>query len=91
MSSIKKAVYFFCPNLEIDPVAGHVFDAISEMYSLVEANIVIDDYPVLKHLDDKGDEFYFVRTNKVVCHYYRYYLPIMNRYFSDFDMAGLVT
>ena len=91
MSLTKKAVYFFCPNLDIDPVAGRVFGAVSEMYSLFEADIIIDDYPVLKHLDDKGNEFYFVRTGKVVCHDYRYYLPIMNRYFSGFDMAGLVT
>lgn len=91
MSSTKKAVYFFCTNLDIDPAAGHVFDAVSEMHSFVETSIIIDDYPVLKHLDDIGNEFYFVRTGKVVCHDYRHYLPIMNSYFSGFDMAGLVT
>lgn len=91
MSSTKKAVYFFSINLDIDPVAGHVFDALSKMYSLDETNIIIDDNPVLIHSDDKGNEFYFVRTRKVVCHDYRHYLPIMNGYFSDFDMAGLVT
>jgi D-tyrosyl-tRNA(Tyr) deacylase len=91
MSSTQKAVYFFCMNLDIDPVAGHVFAALSKIYSLVEANIVIDDNPVLKHTDDQGNEFYFVRTSKVIHHDYTNYLPIMNRYFSNFDMAGLVT
>lgn len=91
MSSTKKAVYFFCINPDIDPVAGNVFNKLSKIYSLVDTNIIIDDNPVQKHLDDKGNEFYFVRTSKVVCHDYRLYLTIMNRYFSDFDMAGLVT
>ncbi len=91
MSSTKKAVYFFCMNSNIDPVAGHVFNALSEVCSLNETDINIDNNPVLKHSDDIGNEFYFVKTYKVVCHDYRYYLPIMNRYFSDFDMAGLVT
>ncbi|MGI5838373.1 MAG: D-aminoacyl-tRNA deacylase [bacterium] len=91
MSTSKKAVYFFAVNPDTDPVAGHVFAALPEMYSLVETKIIIDDNPVLKHTDDNGNELYFVRTSKVVCHDYRHYLPIMNRYFSAFDMAGLVT
>jgi D-tyrosyl-tRNA(Tyr) deacylase len=91
MASIKKTVYFFCMNLNIDPVAGHVFKALSEMYSLNETDIKIDNTPVLKHSDDIGNEFYFVKTNKVLCHDYTHYLPVINHYFSDFDMAGLVT
>lgn len=91
MISAKKAVYFLCINSDIDPMAGHVFDALSEIYKLVETQVTVDGYPVLKHLDDKRNEFYFVRTDKVVCHDYGRYLPIMNRHFSDFDMAGLVT
>lgn len=91
MYSNKKAVYFFCTNFDIDPVAGHVFNILSEDYNLNETDIIIDDNSVLKYLDDNGNEFYFVKTLKVVCHDYSYYLPIMNRYFSGFDMAGLVT
>ena len=89
MSSTKKAVYFFCTNLDIDPVAGRVFDALSEIYGLNETDINIDNTPVLKHLDDKGDEFYFVRTGKVVCHDYRHYLPIMNSYFQVLTWRAL--
>lgn len=87
----KKGVFFFCINPNIDPVAGNVLDAASGMYRMAETNIIIDDYPVLKYTDENENEFYFVKTNKVVCHDYRRYLPIMNSYFSDFDMAGLVT
>ncbi|HHY37035.1 MAG TPA: hypothetical protein GX518_05020 [Firmicutes bacterium] len=87
----KKAVYFFCAKQEIDPVAGRVFAAVEKIYSLVEAGLDIDAQPVLKHIDDQGNEFYFVRTSKVIHHEYRNYLPLLNSYFAAFDFAGLVT
>ena len=87
----KKAVYFFCINSEVDPVAGRVFEALSHIYSFMETGTSIDGRPILKYLDNKKNALYFVRTDKVVCHDYRRYLPIMNQHFSDFDMAGLVT
>jgi len=88
----KKAVYFFCTNPEyIDPVAGPVFKAVQKIHSLTETDIIIDNNPVLQYTDSIGNVFYYVQTNKVVCHDYTYYLPILNRYFSDCDMAGLVT
>ena len=58
MVANKKAVYFFCTKPDVDPVAGRVFAALEKIYSLVEADIVIDDNPVLKHRDDNGNEFY---------------------------------
>ncbi len=91
MALSKKAVYFFCMNSEIDPVAERVFEALSQIYSFIETGTFIDGKPILKYLDNKNNELYFVRTAKVVCHDYRRYLPIMNKHFSDFDMAGLVT
>lgn len=91
MVANKKAVYFFRTKPDVDPVAGRVFAALEKIYSLVEADIVIDDNPVLKHRDDNGNEFYFVRTDKVIHHDYINYLPVMNRHFADFDFAGLVT
>lgn len=90
MTLSNKVVYFFCINPEIDPVAGHVFEALSQMYSLIETSTVIDEKPVLKCLDNKKNELYFVRTDECVCNDYRRYLPIMNKHFSDFNMAGLV-
>ncbi|MBA1334947.1 MAG: hypothetical protein HPY66_0568 [Firmicutes bacterium] len=91
MSLPKKAVYFFCTNPDIDPVAGQVFNALQGIHRLHETSIIIDDNPVLKYSDYEENEFYFVKTHKVICHDYNYYLPIMNRYFSGFDMAGLIT
>ncbi len=88
---MKRAVYFFCTNSDIDPVARNVFNAVSEMYPLCKTDILIDAQPVLSLTDEMGNEFYFVRTNKVVCHDYRRYLPTMNQYFADFDFSGLIT
>lgn len=87
----KKAVYFFCANPDIDPVAGRVFNWLSQIYSLHETDIVIDDNPVMKYSDAAGNQYYFVKMNKVVCHDYNKYLPTINKFFADFDMAGLVT
>ena len=90
MSSLKRAVFFgAAPG--IDHVAGPVFKAIGEEYRLTQTEIIIDSKPVLKRRDEAGDEFYFVRTDAVVCHDYDRYLPILLRYFADFDMAGLIT
>lgn len=87
----KKAVYFFCNNANIDPVAGRVFNLLPEIYNLHETDIIVDDNPVLEYLDKEGNRFYFVRTRKVICHDYNNYLPIINNCFSDCDMAGLIT
>lgn len=91
MTINKKAVYFFAVKPGIDHVAGHVFNALSKLHNLEETNIIIDEYPVSKYIDHSEDEYYFVRTSKVVCHDYRRYLPIINKYYNDFDMAGLIT
>lgn len=91
MASYKKAVFFLCGDLGIDPVAGHVFNKLKIIYDLKRTDIIIDDKPVLKHTDKAGNEFYFAETHKVICHDYTYYLPIMNQYFSDSDMSGLIT
>ena len=90
MSALKRVVFFgAAPG--IYHVAGPVFKAIEEEYHLTQTEIIIDSKPVLKHRDEAGDEFYFVRTDAVVCHEYDRYLPILLRYFADFDMAGLIT
>jgi D-tyrosyl-tRNA(Tyr) deacylase len=91
MSTIKKAVYFFCTDSNIDPVAGRVLKALSGFCRLDETEIVIDSQPVRRIVDEAGNIYYFVSTNKVVCHDYMHYLPIMQQYFTDFDFAGLVT
>lgn len=84
-----KAVYFFCRKPEIDPVAPHVFQALSRAFDLEEAGFEMDGVPVLK-LERKGHSFYFCRTDKVLSHDYARYLPVLNQHFDDFDFAGLV-
>ena len=85
----KKAVYFFCIE-SIEHVAGNVFKAVSGK-TVEETDILVDGNRVLKEVDQKGNSFYYVPTNKVVSHDYIHYLPIMKQHFSDFDLAGIVT
>lgn len=91
MQELKRAVYYFCSDSKLDPVGSRIFNEVTELANLENTGIIIDENPVLKYLDVIGNEFQFVRTYKPVCHDYPYYLPIMNKYYPDYDMAGLVT
>jgi len=88
---MKKVVYYFGTNLDIDPVALRVFSALEQLKKLEKTDLTIDGYEVLSYKDSKQNEFYFVRTQRVIWHDINYYLPIMKKHFSDFDFAGLVT
>lgn len=90
MAQPRKAVFFFCVG-RIDPVAGKVFQASQEIFSLEGTDILVDDNPALKHTDGEGNVFYYVRTEKVVSHDYSRYLPIMRGSFRDCDLAGIIT
>ena len=90
MTQSKKAVYFFCAH-SVDHVAGHVFEAVRKLHGPGETDILVDRDPVLRYTDERGDSFWFVRTERVVSHDFTHYLPIMQRYFSDFDFAGIIT
>ncbi len=87
----RKAVYYMAVEDGIDHVALPVFRQLKELVELKELDLTIDEYPVLEYCNESGDEFIFVRTKKVVCHDYNRYLPYMNSYFEDAEMAGLVT
>ena len=90
--SIKKAIYYFGVNIDIDPVALRVFSSLEKLDKKLETiDLTIDGYDVLKHTDQKGNEFYFVRTDRVIWHDINFYLPIMNKHFADFDFGGLIT
>jgi len=86
----KKAVFFFCAE-SIDFVAPHVFLALTRLFNLHETALVIDDFPVLRQIDQEGNQFDFVRTQKVLSHDYPRYLPSLNQYFSSYDFAGIIT
>ncbi len=89
--SIKKAVYYLATKNNVDHVAAPVYREIVRSLKLTGVDILVDDKPVMRYVDDGGNIFDFVQTDKVVCHDYKKYLPIMKEKFSDYDVAGLIT
>lgn len=87
---MSKAVYFFCADLSTDPVANNVFKALAETIKMSNVGIEIDGYDVLEHVTKQNHQIQFVRTNDVLSHDYRRYMPIVNKYFAEYDFAGLV-
>jgi D-tyrosyl-tRNA(Tyr) deacylase len=56
-----------------------------------KAGFTFDGREVYIYTDKNNNEFYFVPTEIAICRDYPRYLPDMNKYFSDFDMSGMVT
>ncbi|MEK6278971.1 MAG: D-aminoacyl-tRNA deacylase [Acidobacteriota bacterium] len=85
----RKAVYIFCRDLDKDPVAPHIFAAAVNLFTPREAGFSIDRDPVL--VVEAGDNsFFYVRTEVVLSHDFKRYLPMLCEHFGDFDFAGLV-
>ncbi len=92
MTKVKKAVYYICDNHDWGYVSYLVWDILKkEGYLDNKAGFMFDGREVYKYTDEKQNEFYFVPTEIALCRDYPKYLPDMNKYFSDFDMAGMVT
>lgn len=89
--SIKKAVYYLATKNNVDHVAAPVYREIVKILKLTEVDILVDDKPVMRYVDEAGNIFDFVQTDKVVCHDYKRYLPVMKEKFPDYDVAGLIT
>ncbi|MDR2796867.1 MAG: hypothetical protein LBB80_00815 [Treponema sp.] len=85
---MNKAVYFFCMDETIDPVASKVFNFIKNNNILSVTSIKIDGFPVFEF--DNGNYFQFVQLNDVLSHNYIKYLPLLNKYFNDFNVSGVV-
>lgn len=86
---IKKIVYFFCINVQIDPVANHIFNYLKEHYLLQETGITCDGYQVLSYT--KSDYlFYCVPMDEVLSHNYNKYLKFIKEQFSDCELAAIV-
>lgn len=85
----KKAVYFFCTDSNKDQVAPLVFEQTMNLPELSETDIIVDDYPVYKYIKD-GNTIFYVRTSLLICEAYERYIPIINEYFSDCDIAVMV-
>lgn len=90
MNSNKKAVFFFCSNPQIDPVASHVFNVTQQNISLKKTDVEVDGKAVLEYVDDSGSVFHYVRTERVVSNDYNHYLPILNKHFNNYDFAAIV-
>lgn len=85
-----KAVYFLCTNSNKDEVAPLVLNKSMEMFDLKETDIIIDEKPVLLYEDQKGDKYYYVQTDVVICEDYGRYLPYIKEYFEDSDIGVMV-
>jgi D-tyrosyl-tRNA(Tyr) deacylase len=90
MNSLRgKAVYYFCMNPGVDPVAHRIFEASARRLNLRTLPLEVDGYPVLYYEQD-GCLFTYVRTTDVISHNYEAYLPVMNGQFADFDFGAVV-
>jgi len=85
---MNKAVYFFCMDENIDPVASKVFNYIQRNNNLIETDLIIDGYSVMENKNE--NVFQFVRLNNVLSHDYKKYLPLLNKHFEDFNVGGIV-
>lgn len=86
-----KAVYFMCLDRNWGYIATDVWDILSdEGYFQEDAGFTFCGQPVMKY-SDGNNQFYFAGTDKALYLDYPRYLPEMNRYFSDFDMSGMIT
>jgi D-tyrosyl-tRNA(Tyr) deacylase len=86
----RQATFFFCCEPDKDPVARHVYEHVLAMFRPEDSGVSVDGHVVFAYTDAKGDVFRFVRTDEVVSHNYGRYLPLLNQYFADSDVAGLV-
>ena len=92
MLSGKKAVYYICNDEKRQGlVARTVWAILREKNIMTSAGIMFDGREVLVRKDERDNEYYFVPTEFPVCWDYQKYLPEMNKYFADFDVAGMVT
>jgi hypothetical protein len=69
MSKQKRCVYYFGMNLETDPAAKHIFEAVEKTgKDLTATNQMIDEWPVLEYKDEQDNIIHFVRTQRVIWH-----------------------
>ena len=90
MNYNKKAVYFFCTDYERDEVAPRVLDYLKNNYSLKLSNTKFDNRNIYNYIDENNNLFTYVETDKVLSYDYGKYIPILNKLFSDYDVAGVV-
>ncbi len=86
----KESHILFGTNIYIDPLLAEFFslEKLDKKFEKTNLTIII---MIEKSYYLSGNEFYFVRTDRVIWHDINFYLPIMNEHFSDFDFGGLIT
>lgn len=87
---MRKAVYFFCTDYERDEVAPRVLNYLKENYDLKLVDFKFANRDVYEYHDDRGNLFSFAETDKVLSYDYDLYIPLLNKYFKDYDVAGVV-
>lgn len=87
---MRKAVYFFCTDYERDEVAPRVLNYLKENYNLKLSDFKFANRDVFEYFDDRGNLFSFVETDKVLSYDYDLYIPLLNTYFKDYDVAGVI-
>ncbi len=86
-----KAVYYISNSQTWGHVSTCVWNILEQEGFLDEhTGIMFCGQEVMRYTDE-GYEYYFVPMDTAVCLDYPRFLPEMNRYFSDCDMAGMVT
>lgn len=90
MDYSKKAVYFFCTDYEKDEVAPRVLDYLKNNYPLKLSNMKFDNRDIYNYVDENNNLFTYVETNKVLSYDYNKYIPLLNKLFLDYDVAGVV-
>ena len=75
---MKKVAYFFCADLNKDPVAPRIFKALEDNFDLSETSIFVDDYPVVEYQASNANIFHFVRIKNILSYNFNKY----NAYFK---------
>src|SRR5271157_2753572 len=85
-----KLVYFFCHNLDRDPVAQHVYNACRLSGEFTNTSIEVDGLQVLRQVDEAENSTFLVRTDEVVTDRYETYLGVMEEHFPDTAAAAVI-
>ena len=86
-----KAVFFINNNTGYGHVSHKVWAVLGEEgYLNEDAGFEFAGQQVKKYSDGQH-EYYFAPTDIALCRDYPRFLPELNKYFSDFDMSGMVT
>lgn len=90
MNYNKKAVYFFCTDYNQDEVAPRVLKYLKNNYPLKLSENKFDSRNIYEYIDENNNLFSYVETDKVLSYDYDKYIPLLNKLFSNYDVAGVV-